>query len=159
MQARDIMSRSVITIAPDVSVQDAARLLADYRISGVPVVDEEQRILGILTEADIIAKEGKTVADLMSVRVISVREDTPVDDIARLLASNQIKRVPVLCGDQVAGIVSRADIVRMMASRWVCPVCGEIQQGENPDECSACGASSAFFEHDVDPRTQISTRE
>jgi len=159
MQARDIMSRRVISIAPEVSVQEAARLLSDFRISGVPVVDEEQRILGILTEADIMTREGNTVAELMSVRVISVTEDTPVDDIARLLASNKIKRVPVLAGDQVAGIVSRADIVRMMASPWVCPVCGAIQQGENPQACFACGSPATLFEHDVDVRTQITTRE
>src|SRR5262249_37752380 len=134
MQARDIMTHEVITIAPSASLQDAARLLSGYHISGAPVLDGST-LVGIVTEADIIGKEGATVADIMTRRVVSVPEDALVDDIALILTSNRFKRVPVLRGDRVVGIVSRADIVRMIASRWVCPTCGAIQHGRTPDRC------------------------
>ncbi|MGH2485878.1 MAG: CBS domain-containing protein, partial [Ktedonobacterales bacterium] len=120
MLARDIMTHEVIAIAPSATVQDVARLLSDYHISGVPVLDQ-QAMVGIVTEADIIGKEGERVADIMTARVVSVREDTPVDEVAQILTSNRFKRVPVLRGERVVGIVSRANIVRMIASRWVCP--------------------------------------
>ncbi len=157
MQARDIMTHEVIFIGPGASVQDAARLLSDYNISGVPVLDGE-RMVGIVTEADIIGKDGDRVADIMTRRVVSVREDTPVDDIAQILTSNRFKRVPVLRGERVVGIVSRANIVRMIASRWVCPVCGAIQHGRTPAECYSCGSDASHFERELDPRMELSPR-
>src|SRR5262245_17533010 len=159
MHARDIMTREVIAISPEASVQDAARILADYNISGMPVLDHERRMVGIVTEADIIGKEGARVADIMTQRVVSVREETLVDEIARVLTSNRFKRVPVLRGGRLIGIVSRADIVRMIASRWVCPVCGAIQHGHTPDECYSCGAAGSHFEREIAPRMQITARE
>ncbi len=159
MQARDIMTHEVIAIGPEASVQDCARLLADYNISGVPVLDGVGRMVGIVTEADIIGKEGDTVRDIMTRRVVSAREDTPVDEIAQILTSNRFKRVPVLRGERVVGIVSRANIVRMIASRWVCPVCGAIQHGRAAEMCYSCGADAAHFERELDPRMEISARE
>lgn len=159
MHARDIMTHEVITIHANATLHDVARLLSDYSISGVPVMDDGQRLVGIVTQADLISKEGETVTEIMSPRVVSVAEDTLVDEVARVLASNRFKRVPVLRGDRVIGIVSRADIVRMMASRWICPVCGAIQQGRLPSECYACGSDANQFEHELDPRMEITARE
>lgn len=158
MQARDIMTHEVITITPEVSIQDAARVLADYRISGMPVVDVGQQMVGIVTEADIIGKEGESVRAIMTQRVVSVQEQSPVDEIALILTSNRYKRVPVLRDERIVGIVSRADIVRMIASRWICPKCGAIQHGRMPDECYACG-DAGHFEREVAPRMEISSRE
>src|SRR5689334_11266166 len=110
MLARDIMSRRVITIHPSATIQEAARLLSDYNISGVPVVDAGGAMVGLLSEADLIAKSGDTVADIMSRRVISVDEETPVDEVAQVLTSHRFKRVPILREDRIVGIVSRADI-------------------------------------------------
>jgi predicted transcriptional regulator len=157
MQASDIMTHEVIAINPGASIQDVARLLSDYHISGVPVLDGE-RMVGIVTEADIIGKQGDIVADIMTRRVVSVHEDTPVDDIAQILTSNRFKRVPVLRGERVVGIVSRANIVRMIASRWVCPVCGAIQHGRTPAECYSCGNDAGHFERELDPRMELSPR-
>lgn len=159
MQARDIMTHEVIAIGPDASVQDCARRLADYNISGMPVLDAAGRMAGIVTEADIIGKEGDAVRDIMTRRVVTAREDTPVDEIAQILTSNRFKRLPILREERVVGIVSRADIVRMIASRWVCPVCGAIQHGRSPETCYACGAAAAHFERELDPRMEISARE
>ncbi|GAC1450846.1 MAG: CBS domain-containing protein [Ktedonobacterales bacterium] len=159
MQARDIMTHETITIGPEASVRDAARLLSDYHISGMPVVDQNQHMVGIITEADLISKEGMTVADLMTARVVSVTEQTPVDEIAQILTSNRFKRVPVVRGDRLVGVVSRADIVRMMASRWVCPICGSIQLGRMPEACLSCGADGGRFERELNPRPEITTRQ
>jgi len=118
MIARDIMTRTVATIHPEASAQEAAQLLYQKRISGAPVVDADDNIIGIITEADIISKvnrEGLRVADIMSHEIIAVGEETPVNEIAALLTERKIKRVPVVCDGKLVGIVSRADIVHAVA--------------------------------------------
>ncbi len=118
MIARDIMTSNVCTIQPQASVQEIAQLLYKQRISGAPVVDASGQIIGIITEADIISKvnrEGLSVSDIMSHEVISVDEETPVNEIAALLTERKIKRVPVVREGKLVGIVSRADIVHAVA--------------------------------------------
>jgi len=112
------MTRKVCTISPEASVQEAAQLLYQERISGLPVVNADGGIIGIVTEADIISKasrEGLRVADIMSHEIIAVTEDTPINEIALLLTERKIKRVPVISEDKLVGIVSRADIVHAVA--------------------------------------------
>ena len=118
MIASDIMTRKVCTIRPEASAQDAAQLLDQRRISGAPVVDSEGKLIGIITEADIISKvnrEGLCVGDIMSHEVTVVSEETPVGEIALLLTERKIKRVPVVSNGKLVGIVSRADIVHAVA--------------------------------------------
>ncbi len=118
MIARDIMTRKVCVIQQEASAQEAAQLLDQMRISGLPVVDPNSRIIGIITEADIISKvdrEGLRVADIMSHEVTVVDEETSVSEIAMLLTERKIKRVPVVRDGQLVGIVSRADIVHAVA--------------------------------------------
>jgi CBS domain-containing protein len=158
MHARDIMTHDVITIGPEASIHDAARLLSGYNISGAPVVDGAGQMIGIITEADLLGKEGKTVADIMTPRVTTAQEDTPVEMIAQILTSNRYKRLPVVRGERVVGVVSRADIVRMMASRWACAVCGAEQAGRQPVVCESCGADASAFERDLTPRMEMSAR-
>src|SRR5579864_2921726 len=122
MIARDIMTRNVHTIHPGVSAQEAARLLSQEHISGAPVVDANGKVIGIVTEADIIGKvdrEGLCVADIMSHDVIAVGEETAVSEIAMLFAERNIKRVPVLHNGKLVGIVSRADIVHAVAQGYL----------------------------------------
>lgn len=124
MIASDIMTRKVITIHSEASAQEAAQLLDQFRISGLPVVDTQGDLIGIITEADIISKvnryglldqNGLRVADIMSRNVTTVDEDTPVGDIATLLTERKIKRVPVVRQGRLVGIVSRGDIVHAVA--------------------------------------------
>ncbi len=118
MIASDIMTRKVCTIHPEASAQEAAQLLDSRRISGAPVVDTDGRLIGIITEADIISKvnrDGLCVADIMSHELLVVNEDTPVSEIASLLTERKIKRVPVVQDGNLVGIVSRADIVHAVA--------------------------------------------
>jgi CBS domain-containing protein len=122
MIASDIMTRKVATIRPETSAQEAAQLLDEKRISGAPVVDAESKIIGIITEADIISKvnrDGLCVADIMSHDVIAISEETPVSEIAALLTERKIKRVPVVCNGKLVGIVSRADIVHAVAQGYL----------------------------------------
>lgn len=156
MRARDIMTHSVITIGLEETIQDVARLLSDYHISGAPVVDAEGHMIGLVTEADLISKDGKRVADIMTTRVITAQEDTPVEQIAQILTSNRFKRLPVVRDDRLVGVVSRSDIVRMMASRWVCQICGAEQAGRQPIICESCGADAAAFDRDLSPRMEMS---
>jgi CBS domain-containing protein len=122
MIASDIMTRKVATIRPEASAQEAAQLLDEKRISGAPVVDADSKIIGIITEADIISKvnrDGLCVADIMSHNVIAIGEETPVSEIATLLTERKIKRVPVVCDGKLVGIVSRADIVHAVAQGYL----------------------------------------
>jgi CBS domain-containing protein len=118
MIASDIMTRSVCTIQPEASAQQAAQLLYQKRISGAPVVNAQGQLIGMITEADIISKvnrEGLRVADIMTHELIVVTEETPVGEIAQLLTERKIKRVPVVRDGKLVGIVSRADIVHAVA--------------------------------------------
>ncbi len=118
MIASDIMTRKVCTTRPETTVLELAQLLSREHISGTPVVDEHGKIIGIVTEADIISKvdrEGLRVADIMSRELITVEEETQVSEIASLLTERKIKRVPVVQNGKLIGIVSRADIVHAVA--------------------------------------------
>ena len=122
MIASEIMTRKVSTIHPEASVQEVAQLLSRENISGAPVVSADGMIIGIVTEADIIGKvdrDGLRVTDIMSQQVITVEEDTQVNEIAKLLAERKIKRVPVVRNGKPVGIVSRADIVDAVARGFI----------------------------------------
>jgi CBS domain-containing protein len=115
LTAHDIMSTAVQTVKAHTSVLDLAQLLAAQHISGVPVVSDDGVVIGVATEADLLGKPGATVGDIMTTRVTSVAEDTPVREVARLLGRLKINRVPVMRGTALVGIVSRGDIMRALA--------------------------------------------
>lgn len=150
MQVREIMTSGVISVPESNTIEDAARVLARHRISGLPVVNEAGALVGLVTEYDFISKQGATVADIMSRGVISVTEDTDVEEVAHLLTNRRIRRVPVLRGDRLVGIVSRSDLIKQIAMRWVCPVCGEVVSGpEAPEQCPRCHAPKSVFTHET----------
>jgi CBS domain-containing membrane protein len=143
----DVMTKDVVTVKKDTSLHEAARLLSENRISGMPVVDEENHLTGIITEADIFSledaesghtfkdikdilrrillgepqplrKAGEKVGDVMNTRVITTAEDKNIGDAARILDEKRIKRLPVVDDDGILrGIISRADIVRAVGQR------------------------------------------
>ena len=145
MRASDVMTVEVVTASADATVQEVARLLVAHRISAVPVVDGAGKLLGIISEGDLLRRaelgterrrswwlelistsrelaadyvrsHAQRVADLMSRDVVTVGEDTPIADIADLLESRHIKRVPVVRDGRPVGIVSRANLVQALAS-------------------------------------------
>jgi CBS domain-containing protein len=122
MIARDIMTRNIYTISPEASVQEVAQLLSRERMSGAPVVDKDGKLLGIVTQADIIwnvGRDGLRVADIMNPEIIAVDEKTLVGEIAILMSKRNIKRVPVMCNGKMVGIISRADIVQAVAQGYL----------------------------------------
>jgi CBS domain-containing protein len=115
--AGEIMTRDVLTARPDTPTEELARLLAFHNVSGMPVVDESGAMIGIVSEADVLGKQGATVGEIMTPDVVSVTASTPIEQIAALMAQKKIKRVPVVIDGALAGMVSRADIVRALATR------------------------------------------
>ena len=115
MLAKDVMTRDIITVSPSTSVRALASLLIKNQISGAPVATKTGRIVGVVSEADIVAKKGKDVGSIMSKKVIRVSEDTAVEEIAELMNRHMVKRLPVMDGHKLVGIVSRADIVGAIA--------------------------------------------
>jgi CBS domain-containing protein len=136
MRVTAVMSRPVITVSPDASVKQAARLLVAYGISALPVVDSANELVGIVSEADLIPIEtrpdprqqatpipptaGTTpvrVSDVMTRDVITVRTNSEVSQAARIMIEADIKRVPVMQGKKLVGILSRRDLVKVIARR------------------------------------------
>lgn len=105
MKVREIMTSGVIGVPEDSTVEDAARTLARHRMRGLPVVNAAGGLVGLVTEYDLISKQGHSVAEIISRGVISVTEDTDVEEVSHLLANRRIRRVPVLRGDRLVGIV------------------------------------------------------
>lgn len=145
MLAIDVMTPSVICAQPEMTVQEAAKRLVENRISGMPVVDANGALAGILSEGDLlhrvemgtgkrrsrwlelfsstrdlassfVKEHGRTVADVMTTTVITVDETTPVADIAELMERRRIKRVPVVRDGALVGIVTRGNLIRALAS-------------------------------------------
>ena len=115
MNAKEIMTRDIITVSPSMKIKDLAMTLIKNQIRGAPVAGKDGKILGVVSEADIISKKGKDVRAIMSKKVISVSEDATVEEVAQLMTTHAIKRLPVMNGAAIVGIVSRADIVSAIA--------------------------------------------
>jgi CBS domain-containing protein len=152
MKVKEIMKAPVRTASFDTPTADVAQLLVQYKISAVPVLDAGGNVIGLISEHDLIARSGPTAADVMSHGVVSVTEDTDVDDVRHLLIDRRIRRVPVMSGGQIIGIVSRADLVALIAMEWVCEVCGTQVRGEHPpSSCPTCAADQVRFSHMQQP--------
>ena len=115
MIAKDIMTRDIITVDTTMTIKKLAMTLIKNQISGAPVAGKNGKIVGVVSEADIVGKKGKDVKAIMSKKIIGVVEDTSVEEIAQLMTTHKIKRVPVMRGEEVVGIISRADIVSAIA--------------------------------------------
>jgi CBS domain-containing protein len=116
MMAKDIMTKEIVTVDLSTSVKGLAKVLTQQQISGAPVIDKKGQVVGVVSEGDIVAKRGKQVKDIMTKKVIAINEETPLEEIASLMATHKIKRLPVMRGKELVGIVSRADIVGAIAS-------------------------------------------
>jgi CBS domain-containing protein len=145
MQVKDVMTRKVLSIEPDVSVLEAVRSMLQNKISGLPVVDANGTLVGVVTEGDFLRRtETKTerqrprwlefllgpgrladeyvhthagkVAAVMTPDPYTVTEDTPLEDVVQLMEKHRIKRLPVVRGKSLVGIVSRANLLHALAS-------------------------------------------
>jgi CBS domain-containing protein len=145
MKAADVMTTHVISVGLDESILKCVRLMLEYRISGLPVIDAKGSLVGIVTEGDFLRRaeigteskrprwlefitgpgrladeyvhsHGRKVAEVMTMDPVTITEDTPVEEVVRLMEQRRIKRVPVVRGSTVVGIVSRANLLHALAS-------------------------------------------
>ena len=114
-RAREVMTTDLICTGPETSVQELARLLAFHNVSALPILDADGRVVGVASEADVIARRGATVADIMSRDLVVATEDDTLESIAQQMAQRRVKRVLIMRGDQLVGLVSRADLVHALA--------------------------------------------
>lgn len=114
MLAKDIMNTNVITAKADAGISDVAKIMTEHQISGTPIINEEGKLVGIVTERDLLLKNEliASVTEIMTKEVITVSEDTSVDQISALLLDYSIKRIVVTRDNAVIGIVSRQDILK-----------------------------------------------
>lgn len=146
MKAAEIMVKDVVTTGPEASVQELATLMLERRISGLPVVDGSGRLLGIVSEGDLIRRpeidtdrvklgwlrlllsdearardfvksHGRKAREVMTQPAISVATDAPLAEVVRLMARHRIKRLPVVDKGRLVGLVTRTDLLRAVAAR------------------------------------------
>ncbi|MBI3968232.1 MAG: CBS domain-containing protein [Chloroflexi bacterium] len=143
---RDIMARDVLTVTPETSIAAAADLLGQHRIGGMPVVDGEGTLVGMVSVYDIIGKRGKVVSDVMTVGAITIDEDTTLPEMAQIMFERKIRRLPVVVEGKLVGLVSRGDLIRNFnLVHWVCGNCGHSESGYlQPLQCEHCGSSESF---------------
>lgn len=113
MEARDIMTRDVLTLPPDLSVREAVEQLLHYRIHGAPVVDRSGQLVGMVSFVDLAARSTGLVRDVMNASPVTASVDTPVDEIAAMMLDEMVRRVPIVEAGRIAGIVSASDIIQV----------------------------------------------
>lgn len=118
MDARDIMTKEVITLAPDLRVGEATDLLLRYRIHGAPVAMPDGTLIGMISFMDLARRAGEdaTVRDVMSPEPVVAAEDTPVDEVARIMLNQMVRRVVIVRAGKVVGIVSASDVVQLFVN-------------------------------------------
>jgi CBS domain-containing protein len=141
----EIMTRNVLTAKPETAVVDIVRIMARNKITGLPVVDDSNRLIGVVSESDIIGKAGDTVADIMTNGSWTVTEDTTLGDAAEVMLRRRIRRLPVVGGEnQLTGLLSRSDLITFFAAHvWTCSWCGKGYRGfYAPSVCTNCGGET-----------------
>lgn len=145
MRAHQVMNRQVITVTPDTSIVDAANIMLRQHISGLPVVNEAGKLIGIVSEGDFLRRgeigtqkkrgrwlsfiagpgrsasdfvhaQGRKIGEVMTPEPLTVTEETPLEDIVELMEKNHIKRLPVLHGEKLVGILTRSNLLQAVAS-------------------------------------------
>ncbi len=155
MRAEDVMTREVIAVEPDATVMEAARVMLDHHISGLPVIDKQGKLVGVLSEGDFLRRRetkterrrgrwleflmgpgrvaeeythshGRKVSEVMTREAHTCSETASLEDVVEIMEHKRIKRVPVMCGDQVVGIITRSNLMQAMVSlaREAAPVDG-----------------------------------
>lgn len=161
MKASEVMSKDVVTVSPQTTVRDIAAAMAEYRISGVPVVDANGKLVGILSETDLLhraetgtekrrkwwlkafvdtdqlareyaASHARRASEIMSANVVTIDADADLGAVADLLERRRLKRLPVVKDGRLVGIITRGDLVRALVAR---------QEGQHAGGTPSDGAS------------------
>lgn len=158
MKVKDVMTSPVLSVEPYATVLQAVRIMLEKHISGLPVIDKEGRLVGIVTEGDFLRRaetetqrrrprwleflvgpgrlaeeymrsHARYVNEIMTANLLTVTEETPLEEVVKIMEKRQIKRLPVIRGSRVVGIVSRANLVRALAG-----VVGEVKPTAASDQ-------------------------
>jgi CBS domain-containing protein len=145
MRAHQIMTRHVITVGPETTILEAANTMLQNHISGLPVVDANGALVGIVSEGDFIRRaeigtqrkrsrwlnlllgpgaaasdfvraQGRKIGEIMTLDPLTVTEETSLEDIVRLMEKNAVKRLPVMRGNRIVGLVSRSNLLQAVAA-------------------------------------------
>ena len=146
MDVKEVMTKAVVSVNRDSTIDEIAQVLIDNKVSGLPILSDGGYLIGIVTEGDLLRREmsprlpefinilgaviyyhgverynedfkkilAQTASDIMTEDLITVKEDTDISEVARLMLNNNIKQIPVVDGSKLIGIVSRADIVKLL---------------------------------------------
>ena len=119
LQAKDIMTKDVVTVGPDTPVEEALELMLTHRISGIPVVRKDMMLMGIITEKDLLNQffgqqevEGRSTEEFMTQPAIHFDENESLENICKCLAKVTFRRVPVTKDEKIVGIISRPDVLK-----------------------------------------------
>ena len=119
LKTRDVMTKEVICINENTPIIEALRLMAKNNVTGIPVVEEDMTLAGILSEQDVLRlyhtfdeEKDRTASDFMTQPAIHFGEDERLLDVCYCLRDNSIRRVPVTCDGKVVGVISRSDIIK-----------------------------------------------
>jgi CBS-domain-containing membrane protein len=147
LEARDIMTTEVLTVSPETSIEELSKVLENRKIGGVPVVSREGRLVGIITQSDLVARArelelppainildfhidlqipshlfrrvekmlGTTVGEVMSSKPVTISPDTPISQVAALMANEKVHTLPVMERGKIIGIIGKMDLVRALA--------------------------------------------
>jgi CBS domain-containing protein len=145
MRVKDVMAQPVVTVSPEASIFEAVRLMLQHKISGLPVVEHTGRLVGMVTEADFLRRNetdtvrrrprwiefivgpgrlaeeyvhasGRRVNEVMTRQVRTIHEDVPLEEVVSIMERYRVKRVPVVRGYALVGIVTRADLVHALVT-------------------------------------------
>lgn len=147
LRAKDFMTKDVVAVRPEATVEELARLLIEHKISGVPVVDDKKHLIGIVTENDLISQNKRlhiptmirlfdafivlgsskieeeikkmvatTVGEICTKKVVTITEDTPLQEVATIMSEKKIHLLPVLRDKVVVGIIGKADVVEALSA-------------------------------------------
>ncbi len=124
LKIKDVMDENVVTVRPDIDVRTVCRILIKNKLSGVPVVDKNEKLIGFISERDIIAKAcekgfvGKKVQDIMNSKVQAVKDNMLIEDAAKIFSDKSFRYLPVVKERKVIGIVSRKDVIERLLGHY-----------------------------------------
>ena len=125
LSAKDIMTTQVICIHKDTPIYEAVDLMVTNSITGIPVIENDSMLVGILSEQDVLRlfqtyekEKDKTVSEFMTQPAIHFEEDEGIGDICSCMMQNSIRRVPITSNGKVVGVISRSDILRQIVNLW-----------------------------------------
>lgn len=184
MRADEVMTANPLTIAPDASVAEAVRRMLDNRVSGLPVVDATGRLVGMITEGDLLARaelgtekkrarwleflfgpgrtaedfvhtHGRRVEEVMTRTPIAIDPSAGLDHVVELMTDRRIKRLPVVQGGALIGVVSRADVLRALSGAFAA---APAPTGPVSDEKLAADVSATLAAQSWAPATSIEVK-